>query len=364
MTTPRPRTAAEAAHSLPAVQPTVVKAGRPADVLAAVPYELGFHPEHSLVLMSLRGPRERIGLVCRFDLPDPSTVASTCERAVRLLDHDQARSAFLVVYAAGGRTRGALPHTRLVRRLIARIERAGVEVKDALFVGTERYWSYRCTDSQCCPRGGRPVSDLADSPVGASFVAAGVAPAQRRADLRARLIPADPERACAVGELADVAHRRLASMDPVSALRETAATWRAALQADVTAAEFDEVAGELIGALQDTRLRDAVVTELVWDGAGASDEGPAAADRTAELLVALCLRADGPRAMAVLTLTALHAWRLGHGAQANIAVELALEISRRCGQDYPLAELLEDALAACVPPPGFEASWAAAEEVR
>ena len=43
----------------------------PAEVLATVPYMLGFQPADSVVLISLRGPRQRVGLTLRADLPRP-----------------------------------------------------------------------------------------------------------------------------------------------------------------------------------------------------------------------------------------------------------------------------------------------------
>src|SRR4051794_41800677 len=38
------------------------------DVLAAVPYLLGFHPERSLVVLGLAGPKGRLGVTMRMDL--------------------------------------------------------------------------------------------------------------------------------------------------------------------------------------------------------------------------------------------------------------------------------------------------------
>ena len=53
-------------------EPARVRLSDPADLAAAIPYLLGFPPEESLVVISLRGPRKRIGLTMRWDLPDES----------------------------------------------------------------------------------------------------------------------------------------------------------------------------------------------------------------------------------------------------------------------------------------------------
>src|ERR1700712_3745100 len=41
-------------------------------LLAAIPAMLGFHPEESLVMICLSGPRRRVGPVIRIDLDDPA----------------------------------------------------------------------------------------------------------------------------------------------------------------------------------------------------------------------------------------------------------------------------------------------------
>ncbi|MFD0787811.1 DUF4192 family protein, partial [Micromonospora azadirachtae] len=42
----------------------------PADLLAAVPYLLGFHPADSVVVVAMRG--RRVVFAARADLPDPA----------------------------------------------------------------------------------------------------------------------------------------------------------------------------------------------------------------------------------------------------------------------------------------------------
>jgi hypothetical protein len=43
------------------------RTNRPGDLIAAVPYQLGYAPTNSLVTISLRGTSRRIGLVARID---------------------------------------------------------------------------------------------------------------------------------------------------------------------------------------------------------------------------------------------------------------------------------------------------------
>src|SRR5260370_15067136 len=53
-----------------------VKVGSPAEILAAVPYLLGFHPTHSLVVIGARPPPDRVPVSFTDTLLDPSPPGS------------------------------------------------------------------------------------------------------------------------------------------------------------------------------------------------------------------------------------------------------------------------------------------------
>ena len=128
----------------------VVRLTSPGEIAAAVPHLCGFVPTESLVAVSLRGERRRIGLTLRFDLPfaDDGTEAAADEVAGRLA-HDGAGSMVLVVYtdAAGERPREAL-----VRAVIDAAELHGITVMEALLVRAGRWSSYTCCAPDCCPQ--------------------------------------------------------------------------------------------------------------------------------------------------------------------------------------------------------------------
>ena len=46
-----------------------LKVSGPRGLLAVVPSMLGFHPQESVVMLCLHGPRRRVGPVARVDLP-------------------------------------------------------------------------------------------------------------------------------------------------------------------------------------------------------------------------------------------------------------------------------------------------------
>ncbi len=58
---------------------TAIRLRGPADVLASLPYQLGYHPEDSVVVLALSDGV--VGLVERLDLPPPSAVLRGCRFA-------------------------------------------------------------------------------------------------------------------------------------------------------------------------------------------------------------------------------------------------------------------------------------------
>src|SRR5512144_616101 len=68
-------------RSLPQPAPRL-RLRSPGEILALVPYLLGFHPSESLVLVAVRGPRRRIVCTLRWDLPAERS-RSDRESAVR-----------------------------------------------------------------------------------------------------------------------------------------------------------------------------------------------------------------------------------------------------------------------------------------
>jgi len=80
----------------------LIRLRSPSDIVEVVPYLVGFQPEDSLVVVSLRGERLRVGLTARVDLP-PAESAETCAREfVGYLKRDNAARAVVVFYPPSG----------------------------------------------------------------------------------------------------------------------------------------------------------------------------------------------------------------------------------------------------------------------
>jgi hypothetical protein len=76
-----------------------VSVDSPAAMLAVVPHLLGFTPTHSLVIAGGRGPRHRIDVTLRFDLPDPG-LPGLLVRGLLCCRRANARNATWRVHAA------------------------------------------------------------------------------------------------------------------------------------------------------------------------------------------------------------------------------------------------------------------------
>lgn len=387
---------------------TVVRVAGPEDLLAYIPYRLGFEPAESVVAVSLTGPRQRVGLVARVDLddlrlrqPDEPDGPDGAATARWLTDHvvaDGADRAVVVLYTATDPTAPSSVARRGAELLRARLERRlpGVEVWHVAPTG---FRAIDCADPLCCPPGGRPLAALQGTRIAAHMVLEGRTVAGTREE-RYTLRPA-PEAARTQARRAAArwsdTHRRLLdgtlpgapSQQAARAQRQLAQwgaesldLWRSAVHvADVTRPGQPVVLppvdlGKIGAALADIPVRDAVLLSLApgteetalrtarrdVDGDTDTATGTVMArivdpvqgvppddgvTRAARLVLEAVVThvPRGRRAPAYLLL-ALVAWWRGDGGLAAERVSDALGVD----PDYRLAVLLRSAIAGGVPP--------------
>ena len=314
----------------------IARVSSPTDLVRLVPHLCGFVPSESLVVLSLRGPRKRVGLTIRVDLPPDDLVPDLTADLAARLTWDGATEALLVVYTADPEQR---PRRELVAAVSAALAGADVRVQDALLVRDGRWWSYTCDDQRCCPARGVPVSSQPPSP------AIGLVEATQALDGRAVL----PSRDELVASLRPPSF--LAAAAAEQALRAAAAAWAAddprrrrpvALDAlrDALRCMADPRArlqdpARLVVALGDIGVRDQVLTWVL-------DEEAALLDLLHRLADVSVAPFDAP----VCTLLAVVAWCRGSGALANVALDRALASD----PGYSLAALVRAGLDRQVPP--------------
>ena len=98
---------------MPSLEPPVVSAMSLRDVVALVPFECGFHPRRSVVVLSLRGPRLRIGQVTRFDLPGLDDLPDLLGDVVSFVARDRGRASLVAVYDEQAWDAERPPHLQL-----------------------------------------------------------------------------------------------------------------------------------------------------------------------------------------------------------------------------------------------------------
>lgn len=360
-----------------------VRLRTPAQILGAVPHLVGFHPEHSLVVLALHGDRSRIGLTLRYDLPPPEYDDRLAADVALRVAHDGAGSALVVCYPSLAATEVGVdadarsPEAVLPRRSLAAAVRAaltdeGVSLTDAFCVMGGRFWSYICSNERCCPPEGRPLAepDGAVNALAAAQALSGRVVLPDRDALVASVAPDPaydtPERCAALdrvleeaadlvldGRRRDLRQRALAVFEALVTrfAREPGA-------ADVTA---DELAWAVAG-FYDVHVRDAVlaaaaavpVSRSPWE----LDDPDSGADLTTylSLFTVLARRCYPPDDAPVCTALAFAAYGLGDGALAWAALDRALETE----PDYSLAQLLAEGLQRQVAPGDLRRTWARA----
>src|SRR5690349_21751200 len=186
------------------------------DLLAVVPYLLGFHPTECALLLGTRD--SRIAFQLRADLPQAAEAGRFAARNADVVVRQRATAAVLLGYGPGPTV------TPVVDALRAALASRGVEVLDALRVDRGRYWSYLCTEPRCCPAEGRRF-DPASHPLAVEAVVAGrVALPSRRAPAE-RLAPIEGPARAAMTAATNRAGERLVrllsstSVDPGSGAR-------------------------------------------------------------------------------------------------------------------------------------------------
>lgn len=309
----------------------------PADLIAAVPYLLGFHPADSVVVVALRG--RRVVFAARGDLPDPDTdPRPAAQHLAEVIARQGTESATVIGYGPAARVTGA------VDAVGEALDRAGLLVLDALRVTDGRWWSYLCTEPECCPPDGTPY-DPGASEVSAAAVFAGQVALPDRDALAGQVSALDGPVRLAMRRATVRARGRLATLTEEAT--ETALVGgrsvRSAGVAAVRTAFRRHRRGERLSD-DEVAWLTVLLTQLpVRDHAWERTDGR---DADISLWTDVLRRAEPELIAAPGSLLAFAAWRAGYGALAAVALERVLAAH----PDYSLALLLDDLLRRGFPP--------------
>jgi hypothetical protein len=325
---------------------TTFRVSTPAELIATLPYVIGFHPADSIVVVAVRG--QKIVFAARHDLPEPAVPAAVVrEEAARmaaLVASQGVTGTTVIGYGEAARV------TPTVLRVVEALRRAGLPVLDQLRVTAGRYWSYPCTDDDCCPAAGRECLPT-DSVIAAEATFAGAVALPDRAALIALIAPD----ACLAPS--GPARQRLAALFAGEAQRVgSERRVRRAGREAVRAAERCYHAG---GRLADDEvawlaalLVHLPVRDYAWERTGDAPSWTA-------LWTDVVRRVEPAYVPAPACLLAFAAWRAGNGALARVAVDRALAQEPA----YSMAGLLDEMLRLALHP-RLLADWPTAQPGR
>ncbi|MCT9931064.1 DUF4192 domain-containing protein [Planotetraspora sp. A-T 1434] len=335
----------------------------PADILAAVPYLLGFHPADSLVVTGFAGSSLR--LTTRWDLPpEPDDF----DRLVSVLRREGVTMTILAGYGPGHLV------TPVVDEATRRLSEAGIGVAESLRADDGRYWSYACHSADCCPAEGTSYDPVA-SPVAAEAVVHGLVALPDRhslrrsvepyggaamwqatqrvaAELRARLAMTETAPNSANGAAPD-GRGAVTGAVPGAVTAAAAGTRVGAVTGDFAAEFAAEFVAEGLARVRAAiglyasgdRLGDEAVARLGFDLSviRIRDEAWALLDDGAAHMALwrdVTRRMEPAHVAPAASLLAAAAWRAGECALAGMALERALEADPA----YSMANLLRQAL--------------------
>ncbi|GGN89731.1 hypothetical protein GCM10010112_74490 [Actinoplanes lobatus] len=300
----------------------------PSDLLAALPFLLGYHPRDDLALVGLRGRELDFG-AC-LDLPPPDRCAETAREVAGAVARQRPDAMVIVGYGPPRRV------TPVVLSVAEALRAAGVRIDDVLRVDDGRWWSYLCEDPGCCPPQGLPCPPP-DSVIAASATYLGRVALPSREHLVAQVAAVRGPARRAMAAATERARSRFPELlDDVRRIRR---------------------AGRLAIREAEKRYRSgAALTddEVAWLGSLLVDRGVEdyALDRTGpeewrvRLWTDVVRRVEKAFVAAPACLLGFAAWRLGRGALARVAVDRALSAE----PGHQLARMLFEVLICGVPP--------------
>jgi hypothetical protein len=309
----------------------------PHDLLAAIPFLIGYHPQNSLVLVSLKS--DAVGMAMRVDLPSDIAIESYDLLASHFV-REEAEAALIVAYADRS---SADPESVLIN-VSAALVRAGIDIKESLIVRYNRFRSMLCTDVACCPPEGTQIPDLDTSRIAAEHVIAGHPMPFENVDGLVQSIAAVPS-SFEIGWQDEVQKFWVSSdVEEVQELQRDGATAIIDLAGEYRegrGAEDRELVARVIGRLSDIQVRDFALGSH-------SDES---ADWYWSMWRDLLHIAPRGFVAPVASLYAALAYERGEGALAHKALDRALHDD----DQYSLALLLRRVFTAGWPPHSFTA---------
>ena len=312
---------------------TIVKT--PHDLLAAVPFLIGYHPSDSLVMISVKS--DALEMAMRIDFPI-NPPAGAYQLLASHLQRDNAEAALIMAYEPSDNDSGE----EVLTNIAAAVSELDIPIRELMLVRDGRWRSMLCDDLSCCPQEGNEIIDFRNSRITAEQVANGkVLPFSNSEGLAHSIaecaIAKDPEWSAKVASF---------QVDPDD--QDLNAKQRDGAEAVLLLADFFNQEGKcddldlmarVLGRLSDIQVRDYAL--------GCHDQESMDSYQTMwrELLKVAPKGYVAP----VATLFAAIAYENGEGALAHRALDRAIEDQ----PEYSMSRLLRRVFSSGWPPSGF-----------
>ena len=293
----------------------------PVDVLAAIPYLIGYQPTDSVVALAMRG--RRLYFTVRDDLPPddapPGIVADAMDEMLDMVLRQRVSGVLFVAYGSEERAGPVLFGLRDA------FEDAGLAVLELLRAADGRYWSYICANPDCCPPSGTPY-DVHSSPVPAEATVAGCVARPDRDAYEALVRPEDGPRLASVIRATAAAGDRKRELARSGGRRAVLLAGHEAIdralgrQFESERLDDEEVAW-LTVMLTSQAVRDFALSRIIGP--------PEVVEVHRALWMDVFRRAAPDHVAAPGSLFAFAAWRCGDATLARLALERALADSPR-----------------------------------
>jgi hypothetical protein len=309
----------------------------PHDLLAAIPFLIGYHPEDSLVVVSIKD--NAVGMAMRIDYP-VDIPKGAFDLLASHLQRDQATGALLVAYVPSDHSDGEV----VLADASAALTRIGIATDESLVIQGGRYRSVLCRDQSCCPAEGNLIPEIDVSRIAVEHVVAGrampFANLQALTDSIAALPVSSEEKWCELVESFAIP----TAGEALSKLQRDGATAVIDLAGEFASGRVGqdlELTARVIGRLSDIQVRDFAL--------GSHDQE--SVDTYFQMWRHLMRIAPSGYVAPIASLCAALAYESGDGALAHRALDRALEDSN----GYSLALLLRRVFTAGWPPASFAA---------
>ena len=318
---------------------TNIRITQSADLLAAVPHLLGFHPVDSLVVIGLHGREPmNIGLTLRVDLPPPEHYDLVADQlALPLAERATGGVVLVIIGGTPDASTGDPPCRALMVHLEAAFAEVGIPIVHRLWTSRiAKGIRWRCYDDTDC---GGVLPDPTATPLAAAAVVAGAVTMPNREAVVATLAPDTPAVLTRRAHLLEAVSR---GSEPGSASvalgLERLTTVRAAIDSAIDEPPIltDDDVLVLMDALADHRVRDACLVQE-------DEEHRLGAER---LWTALVRATPSPERAEPASLLAFYTYLRGDGVLTGIALEQA----ERADPGHRLTVLLRESLQSGLPP--------------